>query len=176
VSPAELGSSPEARYQVPHWSLLLGFIVICQSAALAIGWAGTANVIGTAWTWGRWVFGVLWTILIGWSAYLMLARVVYRVELRGGVLRARSSIIRREVPVRDLTAVIPGWRQPLWRRNGNWYVIRRQNGRPLLLWGGKGVYDFLGILGQHRPDLMIGESHRSKRLERAVGRSGFSGE
>jgi hypothetical protein len=102
-----------------------------------------------------------------------------------GVLHTRSILRKRDVAINDVVAIKPVWRNwskgTLGGRAGamSWGLgcrLRdshggRQETPPV---GGRGVYDFLHVLGTARPDLNIDESFRSKRLERSSGKSGFS--
>jgi hypothetical protein len=119
------------------------------------------------------LLSILWTSGAMWSYYLWSWRVVVAVELRGQCLHLRSPIVSRTDTLDNLAAVVPGWKRPWYRRNGNWYILRRTEGNHLYLWGGKGVYEFLTALGGQRPELQIDEACRSKRFEKSIGKTGF---
>jgi hypothetical protein len=101
-------------------------------------------------------------------------KVVIAVELRGDMLRVRTPVATRDVPLTELISIEPGWIGPRWRRRGNSYLLERAGQKPLVLWPGKGVFAFLTILGEAKPELEISERHRSKRFETTFGKSGFS--
>lgn len=167
VTGLERGTVKQASYRVPYWPLFLGTFLVCSAAFLLLTWEGTAPLVGTYWAPGHWVVGVVCTLLISWEVYDSLTRVVYRIALYDGVLHLRATIIWRRLPVGDLTAVS-------WGQRNHSYLLRRLKGRPLVLWSAKGSYDFLQVLGQERPDLQIDENLRSKKVERDIGRTGFS--
>lgn len=159
-------SHHDASYVVRFWPLFLGVFLTSALAMVFLG-IGLGALVGTFWAPGRWVVGVLVTLVIGWEGYHALVRLVYRVRLHDGVLLTRSTLVQRELPVQELTAVA-------WGQRNQSYRLYRLQGRPLILWAGKGSYDFLRVLGQERPDLQIDESLRSRKLEKDIGRSGFS--
>ena len=85
---------------------------------------GLGALVGTFWAPGRWVVGVLVTLVIGWEGYHALVRLVYRVRLHDGVLLTRSTLVQRELPVQELTAV--AWGQ----RNQSYRLYRSQGKAP----------------------------------------------
>ena len=95
-----------ASYWVAHWRLLICSLVVTQTGLLAASW------------WVGVSLGVLWTLLIVWMAYLLIFKVDHRMDLFAGVLQAETALIHTVLPIPDITAVEPGWRQPLWRRYG----------------------------------------------------------
>jgi hypothetical protein len=168
VTGLERGTSKDASYRVPYWPLFLGTFLACCAVITFEMWEAGSLFVASYWSPGRWVVGVACTVFISWEVCEELTRVVYRVNLHDRVLYVRSTLIWRELPVEDLTAIS-------WGQRNHSYILRRRKGRPLYLWSAKGVYEFLRVLGQERPDLQIDENLWSKRVEKDIGRSGFSG-
>ena len=151
-----------AAYRVPYWWLLVWLLVTIIVLPVAFFWA---------------VGALLPAVLLTVGGIVMLVstrKVVIAVELRGDMLRVRTPVATRDVPLTELISIEPGWIGPRWRRRGSSYLLERACQKPLVLWPGKGVFAFLTILGEAKPELEISERHRSKRFETTFGKSGFS--
>jgi len=101
-------------------------------------------------------------------------RTLYRVRLDGHELQGRALLRNWVVPLSEIDVLLPGWRQSWWKANAHFYIVRRRSGRQLCIWCGKGLLDFLEVLGSVEPGLSLRDDDAPSKTERSRGRSGFS--
>lgn len=151
-----------ASWRVPYWWVFVGtFDVLFIGFVTLSIWSGAPVAV------------VVWLVFGAFTFDRFEYRTLYRLELEDDVLVCRSAVKRWRIPLSEVKSVIPGWRQPWWKKNGNVYVLSKNTGRPLYIWCGKGLFDFLTAIGSVEPDLMPRPEDGQSRVERSRGKSGF---
>ena len=110
-----------------------------------------------------------------WVVCRFQCLTLYRLELDGDVIRARSVLKAWNIQLSDIEGITPGWHKPWWTADHNRYVIEREECVDLFIWCGKGLIDFLECVGTVDPRLVPKQEDGTSRVERARGKSGFAG-
>jgi hypothetical protein len=152
-----------ASYRVPYWWLFGGTFEV-----LLVGFIVLSIWIGS---WGLLVF---WLLFGAFTFDRFEYRTLYRLDLVDDLLVGRSVVRRWTIPTADVTKITPGWRRAWWRRNRNVYFMTRTRGRPLYIWCGKGLFEFLTAIGSVQPELSPRPEDGQSRVERSKGKSGFT--
>lgn len=149
-------------FRVPYWTAF-AFVTV----TLGVGFIGLSIWAGPP------VWRVLGVVLGLWFLERFTHRTVYRVELVGPELRARSMLRTWCVSLAEVRAITPGWALPWWRANRNHYVLLHQGGPRLFVWCGKGLAEFLACVAAVEPRLAQADADGVSRTEHSRGRTGF---
>jgi hypothetical protein len=150
-----------ASYRVPYWAAFAWTLSLLALALLAVA------------LWENDWASLFLVAFVAFCLESFLHRTLYSLEIDAESIHGRSLLKHWELPLGEIEALVPGWRRPLWRRNSNMYIVKRRRGPRLLIWCGKGLHDFLTVVGTVEPRLQPSIEDDVSRAERSRGHSGF---
>lgn len=163
ASPADPAVSTALSYRAPRWVGMAGVGLAWRGALAALASLGGGTPL----------LVVPWLLVLAASAYWQVLSVAYRVDVAAGTVTCRSMVRTWTFLLDDVTAVVPGWRQPWWRGTGACYLVERRSGPPVRVRSGKGAFTLWRSMADQTPAVAVTDADRDERAEASAVRSGF---
>jgi hypothetical protein len=90
-----------------------------------------------------------WIAILGWNGYWFLLRIVYQLEVRGGVLWWRAPLRSGQVPITEVVAVRPS------RVAVTGHVVTTRRGTILVTFATPGFAEFAAALQAVQPTVSV---------------------
>jgi hypothetical protein len=141
--------------------VIFGFIAVFGTVGVVLVVVQATSTSGPGWS-----FVLPWLAVVGWNAYWFLWRFAYRLELTETTLSWRTPLTGGEVPLDRVRAFRPS----VFGSGAQALDVR--DGRPVLVFGRRGIIDFGRELGRLAPHVHVKFGWQARLVERGWG-SGF---